>query len=365
MSDTSDRTVSGPGSGIRATRRSSVVAVALLDAAPEWDRLTALLAPGTATADKFRHRIVEVPLGLEIPRRAVDVSWQLDRITVPTTGRVGDVLDHATTVHTAGDDHPHWGLTLIDGLTGGQAALVIRVVPPGRVTDDSPGIPGSVWEWLRSMPEYAARTVRDTTDYLAGTAAAMVRSVLTPGAPPIRIPSEAGTAPRLHVLDVPATTLREVTVAAGCAPESGIAAAVLLAHAEYRTHRGAPGGGSGGVGVDEPLLDDGTSPIELMRRVDALAVDAPGDPAPAARLFGPDDVLTCAVPGSPTPLHIAGAGIERYYGFGLTYGSAFNATLVPYHDTSCVGLSVDPIAVPDRAEFDSCLRSGVRAVLEA
>lgn len=365
MSDTSDRTRPG---ATRDPHRSAVVAVALLDAPPEWDRLTALLAPGTATADEFLHRVVEVPLGLEVPRRANDMSWRLDRTTLPSTGGFGDVLDLTATRHTDGDEHRHWGLTLVDGLTGGQAAFVIRVVPPGRADDGPDDESTSVWDRIRGMPEFAVRTLLDTTGHLAGTAVDLVRSLLTPGSPAVPDPAPPAVAPRLHTLDVPAAPMREVTAAAGCATESGIAAAVLLGYAQYRRRRGIPLDASSttATGIDPELLapDGEHEPVELMRRVDAIAVDTPDDLVPAAQLFGHDDVLTCTVHGSPMPLHVAGAGIERYYGFGLTLGSAFNATVVPYHDTCCVGLSVDTVAVPLRAEFDACLQAGVRAVLQ-
>lgn len=104
-----------------------------------------------------------------------------------------------------------------------------------------------------------------------------------------------------------------------------------------------------------------------MQRIDSVTAEMPDDPSvlPSTRMFGHDDVLTCTVPGSATPLFVAGAGIARYYGFGRTLGSALNATLMSYLDTCCVGLTVDPAAVPDRQAFDACLRTGLRTVLSS
>lgn len=368
-----------------------MIAAVLLDAAPEWDRLTAMLTPGSGSAAEFRHRVVEVPFGLEPRRRPAEPEttavWRLDRLSLPHPGRFEDVLHLAPQIGADADpDRPSWGLTLVDGLTGGQAAFVLRVVRPGR-DPDTPTVPagGSMWSWLRSLPELATTTVRSTAELVAATAADALRFALTAGSstgadPGRAAPSAAGAARRggitphrLHILDIPLAATRQRAAAAGCSLESAIAAAVLLGYATYRQDHGVPVDAlfaaipdTGARPARIPLDADDDGPLGLMRRVDRVTSGGPDEPVPPRTAeFGHDDVLTCSVPGTATPLHVAGAGVERYYGFGPTWGSAFNATLMPYHDTCCIGLSVDPAAVPDRTEFDRCLRAGLHAVLDA
>ena len=79
--------------------RSVVVAVVALDAGPDWERVTGMLAPGNQESPVFRHRIVDVPFGLQPPRWSGDPDsdppWQLDRVSLPAPATFADVLDYA------------------------------------------------------------------------------------------------------------------------------------------------------------------------------------------------------------------------------------------------------------------------------
>ncbi|MEE2056622.1 WS/DGAT domain-containing protein [Rhodococcus artemisiae] len=391
MSETPDRTSmrsgEAPAASAGAASRSSVVAAVLLDAVPEWDRVTAMLAPGNLEAAAFRHRVVEVPIGLDATRRNGDhddTPWHLDRVSLTGTAGFSDVLSLSPTVPETIDLHrPSWGLTLVDGLTGGQAALVISIVRPERNGHGTPAQNngeqhGSVWSWLRSLSEHTAEAIRSSTGLVVDSTTELVKAIVAPTSQPL--PQRAippGGPHRLHTLDIPGREMRDAVDRAGCGLESGVAAAVLLGYASYRHTHGSPAddlfAAIPGTGSEEPAqvalggieIDDG--PVALMQRIDRVSAGMPDDPSvlPATRMFGHDDVLTCTVPGSATTLFIAGAGIARYYGFGRTLGSAINATLMSYRDMCCVGLTVDPAAVPDHKAFDECLRSGLRTVLDS
>ncbi|MFD6859710.1 WS/DGAT domain-containing protein [Rhodococcus sp. NPDC060090] len=390
MSETPDRTSRRSGEAATgsaaAASRSSVVAAVLLDAVPEWDRVTAMLAPGNLEAAAFRHRVVEVPIGLDVARRNGDhddVPWHLDRMSLTGTAGFSDVLSMTPAVPETVDAHrAGWGLTLVDGLTGGQAALVISIVRPERdghsasTPDDAQH--GSVWAWLRNLSEHTADAIRSSTELVVDSTSDLMKAILAPASQPLphrAIPT--GGTHRLHTLDISRDEMRDAVDRAGCGLESGVAATVLLGYASYRQTHGSPSddlfAAIPGTGSEKPAhislggteIDDG--PVDLMRRIDRVTAGAPDDPSvlPATRMFGHDDVLTCTVPGSTTPLFVAGAGIARYYGFGRTLGSAVNATLMSYRDMCCVGLTVDPAAVPDRKAFDECLRAGLQTVLDS
>ncbi|MGN5239652.1 WS/DGAT domain-containing protein [Rhodococcus sp. SJ-3] len=388
MSETPDRTSMRSGAaGAAAASRSSVVAAVLLDAVPEWDRVTAMLAPGNLEAAAFRHRVVEVPIGLDVTRRSAeydDAPWHLDRISLTGTAGFPDVLALTPAVpETIESPRASWGLTLVDGLTGGQAALVISIVRPERGGHGAPGQTdrehhGSVWTWLRSLSEHTAEAIRSSTELVVGSTTDLVKAIVTPASQPLPHHALPTSGPhRLHTLDIPRGEMRAAAGRAGCGLESGVAAAVLLGYASYRHMHGSPAddlfAAIPGAGSEEPAqvclggteIDDG--PVALMQRIDRVTAGMPDDPSalPSTRMFGHDDVLTCTVPGSATPLFVAGAGIARYYGFGRTLGSAINATLMSYLDMCCVGLTVDPAAVPDHTVFDECLRTGLRTVLDS
>lgn len=113
--------------------RSTVVAVALLDRAPDWERLEELVERASRLAPGFRHRLVEVPLRLAPPRWVVDadfdLAWHLQRAAVRPGGDLPAVLAFARNTGMSAFDHdrPLWRITLLEGLPDGRAALVIKV----------------------------------------------------------------------------------------------------------------------------------------------------------------------------------------------------------------------------------------------
>jgi hypothetical protein len=69
------------------------------------------------------------------------------------------------------------------------------------------------------------------------------------------------------------------------------------------------------------------------------------------------------VPGLRDELYLAGARIERVYGFGPVPGCASMITLNTHRDTCCIGANVDPAAVTEMELFATCLERGFAEVL--
>jgi diacylglycerol O-acyltransferase / wax synthase len=108
----------------------------------------------------------------------------------------------------------------------------------------------------------------------------------------------------------------------------------------------------------------------------SLALDGLGLLAPAlARLPGSlisqlaggltkaNDLQASNVPGIRDEVYLAGARIERMYGFGPLPGCAAMITLMTHGSTCCVGVNVDPAAVTDPERFGRCLETGFAEVL--
>jgi WS/DGAT/MGAT family acyltransferase len=76
-----------------------------------------------------------------------------------------------------------------------------------------------------------------------------------------------------------------------------------------------------------------------------------------------NDLQASNVPGLRDELYLAGALVERAYGFGPLPGCATMITLNTHRDTCCVGANVDPAAVTDTELFANCLARGFAEVL--
>jgi diacylglycerol O-acyltransferase / wax synthase len=84
----------------------------------------------------------------------------------------------------------------------------------------------------------------------------------------------------------------------------------------------------------------------------------------AGRLTRSNDVQASNVPGLRGEMYLAGARIERFYGFGPLPGCASMITLVTHGETGCVAWNVDPAAVTEPERFARCLAEGFAEVLE-
>ncbi len=113
--------------------RATIIAVATFDTAPDWQVLCDRVERATRLTPRFREKLVAVPFGLAPPRWIVDADFDLGlhvrRVRVHHGGEMDAVLDYARVAAlTAFDrDRPLWEFTLLEGLPGRQAALVMKL----------------------------------------------------------------------------------------------------------------------------------------------------------------------------------------------------------------------------------------------
>ncbi|MGZ4802890.1 MAG: wax ester/triacylglycerol synthase domain-containing protein, partial [Acidimicrobiia bacterium] len=113
--------------------RSTIVAVALYDRAPDWQILNDRIDRATRLSPTFREKLVASPWRLAPPRWVVDpdfdLSWHLRRVRVRESGGMAAVLTFARNAGMAAFDHdrPLWEFTLLEGLPEGRSALVMKV----------------------------------------------------------------------------------------------------------------------------------------------------------------------------------------------------------------------------------------------
>jgi diacylglycerol O-acyltransferase len=116
-----------------AMLRSTITAVAVLDRAPDHDRLRHLLDRGTRLVPRLRQRVRANPLSIAPPRWEVDPNFDLDYhvrfVRAAGAGDLRSVLDMAQPIAMAGFDRarPLWEATLIEGMEDDRAALVLKV----------------------------------------------------------------------------------------------------------------------------------------------------------------------------------------------------------------------------------------------
>jgi diacylglycerol O-acyltransferase / wax synthase len=113
--------------------RSTVVVVDWLDRAPEWEVLVDRVDRISRLMPSLRQHIVESPFRLTVPRWAYDpdfgLHWHLSRITAPRPGTRDAVLELARRAAMTAFDRarPLWEVTLVEGMEGGEAALIIKL----------------------------------------------------------------------------------------------------------------------------------------------------------------------------------------------------------------------------------------------
>lgn len=269
------------------------------------------------------------------------------------------------------------------------------------------------WNWstgyglLRGGLTVAASTARQTLTNpvravrsgaaLALSVGRLARPVITTLSP---VMTARGLGRRLAVLEVPLDRLSDSARRVGCTVNDAYLTALLLGLRAYHIRHDAPleqvrltmpisvrrgddpiGGNRitlarFGLPADIEEVDDLMrtvhSHVEQWRHEPAIpwsnAVAAVFNRLPSgafAEMLKHVDFVASDVPGSPVPLYLAGAEVERIHAFGPTLGTAFNATLISHMGSCCIGLNIDTAAIPDLPVFAKCLDTGFDRVLNS
>ncbi len=113
--------------------RSTVVAMAILESAPDWNRLRARLERLTLFVPKLRMRPLYGMAGFSAPRLSIDPDFDLDfhvrRYRLPEGGSWSDLLADARRISLSDFDHnrPLWEATLVEGLPKGHSAFLLKL----------------------------------------------------------------------------------------------------------------------------------------------------------------------------------------------------------------------------------------------
>ena len=112
---------------------STIVALELLDTAPDWERLRAAHEWGADLVPRFRQRVVEPLIGAVgppgwAPDPAFDLDYHLRRTGLPAPGGHAQLLElvQAFAQSPLDRSRPLWEALLVEGLAGGRSAYVLK-----------------------------------------------------------------------------------------------------------------------------------------------------------------------------------------------------------------------------------------------
>jgi WS/DGAT/MGAT family acyltransferase len=312
--------------------RSTIVALAIFDRAPDWERLRTRIERATCIIPRLRQRVSSPPMRLGPPRWTVDPMFDLDfhlrRTRLPAPGTCRQLLDALQPIASSSFDRarPLWEFTLVEGLAGPagtKAAFAMKVhhavtdgvggmellahvvdfsrdatdasaedVPPPPEPDDT-----TTWRLVRDSLAHSGRrgigiarrlpgalygAARNSVTNPLGSAATMTttaRSVartLAPATAPMSpVMVERGLGRRLDLFDVGLDDLRRSAKATGGSLNDVFVAAVVGGLRSYHERHGAA-----------PQQLRMTLPINLRARGD----DAVGNRFAPARFAVPADL---------------------------------------------------------------------------
>lgn len=113
--------------------RSGIMALEILDTAPNWERFRTRFENASRRALRLRQKVVVPTLPTAPARWVVDPDFNLDfhvrRVRVPQPGTLREVLDLAEVILQSPLDisRPLWTATLVEGLEGGKAASLLHL----------------------------------------------------------------------------------------------------------------------------------------------------------------------------------------------------------------------------------------------
>jgi WS/DGAT/MGAT family acyltransferase len=430
------------GSGMRASDafswsmerdpslRSTIIAIAWLEQSPDWNALCARIDEATHRVPAFRQCVVpgrrpwSRPSWTDDPR--FDLGWHLRRVDAPTPHTPDTVMTIARNMLMAAFDpaRPLWEFTLVEGLVGGRAALVMKL--HHALTDGIGGIELAIhlFDLVRRPvadepevvvePESVVEPAPRPTRWSAAVSAlrhpvgvvadgvATVRSIARTVAPVSTTLSptlvERSAIRELDSLEVRLDDLKRAAAAAQGSVNDGFIAAVAGGIARYHEHFGErverlrvtlpisirkpddPPGGNRITLIRFPVPADSpdtASRIDAIERSCRAARNEPSlryvEPIAAvlsrlprvavASMLKHVDFVATDIPGFESPIQLLGSRVERCVAFGPTIGTAANFALLSYDGNCSVGISVDGAAVANPALFTECIRVGFEDVL--
>jgi diacylglycerol O-acyltransferase len=290
--------------------RSTIVAVGILDREPDFEQVRRRLDRASIAIPRLRQRVVTPPFRIGPPRwthePGFDLDFHLRRVRLAAPGDHRRLLELVAPIAQSSFDRarPLWELTIVEGLTGGRAAAVMKV--HHSVTDGVGGIdllsqlvdierdadePSALPEPPAARPLEMFALVRDSLEHtarrwlgisrrvpgtLAGAAFATVRDplraaagavdttrsiarMLAPATAPLSpVLLTRGLGRRLDTLDVPLDDLKRAAKVVNGSVNDAFVAAVVGGLSRYHARHG--------VAVSELRM---TLPINLRTSSDA------------------------------------------------------------------------------------------------
>jgi WS/DGAT/MGAT family acyltransferase len=312
--------------------RSTILALAIFDRPPDWQRLRSRIDRATHVIPRLRQRVVSPPFRIGPPRWTYEPTFDLDfhlrRTRLPTPGTHRQLLDALQPIAAASFDRarPLWEFTLIEGLegpSGTRAAFAMKVhhsVTDGvggmellahlvdfsrdaadTVLEDAPEVPMSddtsslqlvresvahsrrrAFGIARRLPAAAFNAARGAArdpvgaaSTLTNTARSIARTLAPATAPMSPVMVHRGLGRRLDTFDIVLDDLRRSAKATGGSLNDVFVAAVIGGLRGYHARHGA-----------EPQQLRMTLPINLRQRGDVSA----GNRFAPARFAVPTDL---------------------------------------------------------------------------
>jgi diacylglycerol O-acyltransferase len=283
--------------------RTTIVAVTVLDRAPDWQRVHDRMLVACDVVPRLRQRVAATGLPLRSLRWQDDEDFDLDqhlrRATLPSGSQFRDVLDLAGTMASSPFDttRPPWEFTVVEGLADGTAAVIQKVHhsftdgvgavglsrllfdeepdPPLDVPFEPPsakghghhrGLASSAVEWATALPSLAGRALTDpigAADSVRATARSIAKLVAPARHPRSPVMHGRGLHRRLDSFDVATSDLLDAAHAAGGSLNDAFLAGIVGGMATYHERH--------------------ESPVESLRVTMPINMRRPGDPAGSNR----------------------------------------------------------------------------------
>lgn len=267
--------------------RSTLIAVEVLDTAPDWDRLVAAHDWASRMVPRLRHRVVEPAFGFGTSRWSPDPDFDLHfhlRHSQLPSGGWPKLLEAAEQFAMAPFDRarPPWETLLLEGLPDGKAAFLLKLhhsITDGlglvqlleqlhsRVREHSPDKPQPVPDDIRETDAIGALAAQLSEDAralpsaLGSAGATALRALRTPGkavsegkryarslrrvissqkATPSPLLAQRSPNWRFGALDINFSSLRAAGNAAGGSLNDAFVAALLAGYRRYHQAKGRP-----------------------------------------------------------------------------------------------------------------------------